>query len=318
MPDRYTPKVALINRPIPTPNFDKNQHLIKVHATAPCSGELLWPAGFPEREEPNKVLVPCDDLAGTIVSAPPNSPFKAGDEIYARTNFNRAGNAADYTIGLTEELAIKPKNLSWAEAASVSLSVLTAWQALFSQAGLGDFGPNTYKGKRILVTAAAGGVGQYMVQLGRLSGAEVVGTAGPDNIDFVKSLGALEVLNYRTTDFKAWAEAEGKKVDLVIDCVGNKSLEDAWWTVKDGGIMMSICQPPEQQIPAGYTGKDVRNSFWIMHPDGPTLSKITLLLEEGKLKPTVDSVFPLEKFEEAFKRVDSGHARGKVVFDLDA
>ena len=117
---------------------------------------------------------------------------------------------------------------------------------------------------------------------------------------------------------KEWAQAKGKKVDLVLDCVGKKTLEGAWWTVKDGGVLISINQPPEQARPADWNGKDVRNFFFIMAPDGASLKQISKLVEEGKCKPVLDSVWPLEKFEEAFKRLDSGHARGKVVIDLFA
>lgn len=317
-PDKLSTKIILTTREVPTPDFDKNEHLIKVLATAPCAGELLWPAYFPTDPTSSKIFTPCDDLCGTIVSAPPSSPFKTGDRVYARTNYARTGNAAEYTIAITEELAKVPHNLTNVEAASVALSALTAWQALFAQAGFGDFTPELYKGKRVLVTAASGSVGAWVVQLAKLAGADVVGTCGPDNVDFVKSLGALETINYRTADFRSWAEGHGKKVDVVVDCVGKKSLEDAWWTVKDGGIVISIYQPPEEKKPAGFTGKDIRNFFFIMHPDGTSLAKISPWLEEGKVKPIVDSVYTLEKFEEAFERLGSGHAKGKVVFDLTA
>jgi NADPH:quinone reductase-like Zn-dependent oxidoreductase len=319
-PDMNSTEITLITRGVPTPNFDKNEHLIRVLATAPCPGELLWTkdfgALFPSDPDNPKILTPCCDLCGTIVSAPPSSPFRTGDRVYARTNFARTGNAAEYAIGITEELALAPKNLTDAEAASVSLSALTAWQLLFEQAGLGDFSLELYKGKRVLVTAASGSVGAWVVQLAKLAGAEVVGTSGPDNIDFVKSLGASEVMDYRSADLKAWADGDGKKVDVVIDCVGRKSLEDAWWTLKDGGILISIFQPPEPQRPVGYTGQHVTALFYIMHPDGASLATLSPWLANGRVKPIVDSVYPLERYEEAFARLDSGHARGKVIFDL--
>ncbi|KAH8590649.1 hypothetical protein B0O99DRAFT_634350 [Bisporella sp. PMI_857] len=314
-PDPKSTSIIITTLPVPTPDFSKDEHLIKVHTVSPCNGELLWTANFPPPAEfaAAKSLVPCDDVAGVVISAPPNSPFQPGSKVYGRTNYYRTGNAREYTIGTTEELALIPEGLSWANAATVGLSALTAWQALFVQAGIEDGG---YRGKRVLVTAASGSVGSWVVQLAKVAGAEVIGTCGPDNIDFVRSLGASEVLNYRSEDLKAWAEGEGKKVDIVIDTIGRKSLEDAWWTVKDGGLLMSIFQPPESARPQGYKGKDVKNFFFIMVPDGKNLAKVSKLLEEGKVKPNLDSVFPFEKFEDAFKRVEGGHAKGKVVIEI--
>jgi len=308
--------LILTTRPTPKPKPDSNQHLIRVHTFAPCAGELLWPRYFPPPDPSAKELVPCDDMAGTVVTAPSSSPFKVGDEVYARTNYVREGAGREYTIGETEELAHRPQNLNWVESAAVPLSSESAWQALFVHGGLGAVSGEGARGKRVLVTAASGGVGAWLVQLARWAGAEVVGTCGPDNVDFVRSLGATEVINYRATDLKEWAKDDEKKVDLVIDCVGGKSLEGAWWCVKDGGMIISICQPPEQVKPAGWAGKDVKNLFFIMSPNGPQLKEITKLVEEGTCKPVVDSVWAFEEYEEAFKRLDSGHARGKVVLDF--
>jgi len=153
---------------------------------------------------PQMVLWMCTPAGSSCVNTSPagprpNSPFKVGDEVYGRTNFYRSGCAAEYAIGRTEELALKAKNLSWVEAATVPLSALTAWQAIFVQAGIGDFSTEVYRGKRILITAASGGVGMWVV---RLAGAEVVGTCGPCNVDFVRSLGATEVIDYTKTDLK--------------------------------------------------------------------------------------------------------------------
>ena len=262
-------------------------------------------------------------MNGTSVTAPPSSPFQPGAEVYARTNYHlRAGCASDYAIAVTSELALKPKNLNWTEAATVSLSALTAWQALFVQAGLavdtsGDSGSNRNSGKKVLVTAAAGGVGVWVVQLARLAGLEVIGTCGPDNMAFVRELGATEVINYRTTKLTDWASEEAeRKADVVIDCVGGQTLEDCWACVKDGGVLVSILQPPDEKKPAGLVIKDVKSLFFIMEPNGEQLSKITALLEEGKCRPILDSVWGLEDFEKAYARVDGGHAKGKVVLRI--
>jgi NADPH:quinone reductase-like Zn-dependent oxidoreductase len=322
-PDANATALTLIRQPVPTATPNSTEHLILVHAAAFCNGELLWAKNFPPKNPSSKQLVPCYDVAGTVVTAPSSSPFHVGDEVYARTNYERAGCAREYTIALTEELAYRPQGLSWAESASVPLSALTAWQALFVHAGLNiDTGAGIGKqgeraSKRVLVTGASGAVGMWVVQLARLVGAEVVATCGSDNVEFVKSLGATEVVDYKTTSLKEWAHMdENDKVDVVIDCVGKGSLKDAWWCVKDGGVLMSIYQPPEQMKPADWTGSDVKNLFFIMEPNGPQLQKITDLINRGKFQVNLDSVWALEEYEEAVKRLESGRTRGKVVLDM--
>lgn len=319
-PSANSKNLILTTSPPPVADPSKGEHLIRVKACSPCAGELLWPEKYlPHFRE----LVPCPDVVGTIISAPADSPFQPGDEVYGRTSFSRPANAREYTIGLTSELSRKAKTLSWAEAAAVPLSAVTAWQALFIHAGIVKNNDTdianaqtAWRGKRVLITAASGGVGQWAVQLASLLGAEVIGTCGPDNVALVKSLGASEVLNYREIKLQQWAELPDKKVDVVIDCIGQKSLEDAWWTVKDGGFVLSIVHDPEQVRPVSAKVQGVKSLFFIVEPKRVHLEEITKFIEEGKCKPVVDSIWPLEQFEEAFKRLDSGHARGKIIFDL--
>ncbi|KAH8693679.1 hypothetical protein BGW36DRAFT_383510 [Talaromyces proteolyticus] len=320
-PSSESKDLSLTTTPLPESNLSAGEHLIRVHTCAPCAGELIWPKNFPPPKP--RELVPCPDVCGTVISAPTDSPFQPGDEVYARTNYTRPGNARDYTIGVTDELARKPKNLSWAEAAAVPVSAETAWQILFVHAGIfkgeeTDFpaAQKSWSGKRVLVTAASGGVGSWVTQLATLLGAEVVGTCGPENMALVKSLGASEVINYRTTNLREWAEHRGKKVDVVIDCIGRKSLEEAWWTVRDDGVVLSIFQPPNQVCPGDYKGQGVKDIFFVMEPNSKQLEQITKLVEDGKCRPMVDSIWPLEQFAEAFKRLDGGHAKGKIVLDL--
>jgi NADPH:quinone reductase-like Zn-dependent oxidoreductase len=311
--DPKSTTITLVERDVPVPDHTKAEHLIKVHSASPCAGELLWPLMV---DFPGKEIITCDDVAGTVISAPADSPFQSGAEVYARTSYWRPGCARDYTIATTDELSRRAKNLSWTESAATPLSAITAWQAFFIQSGIGGFGDESWKGKRIFVTAASGGVGVWLVQIGKLLGAEVIGTCGPRNVEFVKSLGASEVLDYRTTDFKAWASDEKNKVDLVIDCIGGKSLEDAWWIIKDNATIIGIVQPPEQKKPEGLELPNATAKFFIMSPSGKDLEEITKLVEAGKAWPVVDSVWSLEQFEHAYARLESGHARGKVVFDL--
>ncbi|KAI9039414.1 NADP-dependent oxidoreductase [Aspergillus affinis] len=312
-PELTSTRLELVDRPVPIANPDADEHLIRVHCTAPCAGELFWPSIV---SVPNKEPVPCDDVAGTVVTAPPNSPFRPGDEVYARSTYFRPGCARDYTVIVTDELAHRPQNLSWVESAATPLSAETAWQALFEQSGIGGFDSAAWKNKRILVTAASGGVGTWLLQLGSIVGAQVIGTCGPTNMELVKAFGAAEVLNYRADSLREWGQNAANKVDLVVDCVGGKSLEDAWWCVRDGGVLISIYQAPDKLRPTEVTVQGVKEIFFIMKPRRSDLEEITKLVETGKCRPLVDSVWPLEQFQEAFDRLGSGHARGKVVLDL--
>jgi len=319
-PDRMTTDVIMVtDHPVPTPKPSSSEHLVRVHTAAITNGELLWTKNFPMPEEfaALKTLVPCNDVAGTVVIAPASSPFQPGAEVYARSNYRRTWCAREYTILLTEDVAKRPQHLSWAESAAVPMSAETAWQALFIHAGLEAKAGKGAKGKRVFVTAASGGVGVWMVQLAKWAGAKVVATCGPDNVEWVKSLGADEVIDYTKTDITQWAAEEGHKVDIAIDCIGRKALEDVWWVVKEGGTLISIFQPPEGVKPAGLE-KNIKNMFFIMETNGEQLQKVTELIEGGTAKPALDSAFPLDQFQEAFERVASGKTRGKVVLDLGA
>ncbi|KAK2733166.1 hypothetical protein FQN57_002285 [Myotisia sp. PD_48] len=305
-------------RPIPTPNFEADEHLVRVHATAFCAGELNWHIFV---ETPIQEYIPGPDIAGIVVAAPPSSSFKAGDEVFARIPYPRQGGSGDYTLATSSELAYKPRNLSWEEAATVPLSALTAWQTLFDQPGLFT-GPEdeNVRDKRLVVTAASGSVGIWIIQLARLAGfKQIVGTCGQENEEWVRSLGATDVLNYRKTSLSDWireGQGEDRKADLVIDCFGGTSLTDAWGCVKDGGVLLSICAPPESARPAGCTAAGVKNFFFIMTPRGDQLQQVTKLLEQKKCVAFLDSIFEFQDYQQALDKVAGRHAKGKVVLKV--
>lgn len=302
--------------PVPIPDPAKNDHLIRVKTTALCSGELDWPIQYPEvifADNPHAQITPGYDLAGTVVKSLPGSPFPVGAEIYARTRPSRPGNCREYTIARTEEMALKPAGLDWVHAATVPLSAITAWQALFEHAGVSGLDDPSAKGKRVLVTAAAGGVGVWLVQLARIAGLEVVAQVGnPENDRFVRELGAAETVNYKTLSLKEWAEKEGP-VDIVFDNLGGRTLEDAWYAVKDGGALISIVGSPDKMKPEGLEKKDVKSLFFIMEPNGSHLAEVSKLFDQGKCTPVLDSVWELEDVEKAFEKLNGGHAKGKIV-----
>ena len=310
-----TLKLASIDFPTPS----SIELLTRVHAVTLSAGELYWP-------RPGDVTdsIPGVEFAGEIVTSLPASRFHPGDQVYARTTFPRLGSAREYSVAEEHELALKPSNLSWEEAVSVPMSAQTAWQALFIHGGLAapkaGAKSNENASKRILVLGASGGCGIWTVQLAKATGAYVVGTCGPSNEDFVRGLGADEVLNYSIIGPKAWAQGDAaRKVDLVVDCVGGNPLDEAWTAIKDGGLLLTIVPLPgyvHPTKPSEGVGKDVKGVFFIMSANGTQLEQITTLIEKGICKPVVDSVWEFNAWEKALKKVEGGHARGKVVLRI--
>jgi NADPH:quinone reductase-like Zn-dependent oxidoreductase len=204
---------------------------------------------------------------------------------------------------------------------SVPLSAFTAYQALFTHGGLAlgwktvDAG-QVNANKRLLITAAAGGVGVWLVQLAKAAGVkDIVGICGPNNVEFVKQLGATEVVNYRQQSLGDWLKGK-EKFDIVVDIIGGKTLEESWEAVRDGGILLSIRQPPEMCRPKNLMSKEVSNKFFIMESYGWQLDDLKDLLEDKSVQPVVDSVWKLENFRGAFAKVEEGHSRGKVIIKV--
>ncbi|KAK6594883.1 quinone oxidoreductase-like chloroplastic protein [Botrytis cinerea] len=330
-PDIHSPKLILATIPTPVATPGTTEHLIHVHSTSPCAGELTWTANIsayasllPTLSPSSvtaKLQIPCYDLSGTVVTAPPNSPFPPGTEIHTRTSFARSGNARAYTIALTSELARKPSNLSWEEAASVPLSAFTAWQALYVHGGMRCVYALDAKieneGRTVLINAASGGVGTLLVQFAKAGGiGEVIGVCSAGNAEMVRGLGADEVLDYGREGVEAWGKRTRRKVDLVVDLLGGESLAQAWKVVKKGGRVVSIKEDPNARKPADGVADDVEGKFFVMEPEGWQLEETAKLIEKGQVKPTVDSVWPLRDFEKAFAIVEGGHARGKVIINV--
>ncbi|KAH7140019.1 hypothetical protein B0J13DRAFT_558791 [Dactylonectria estremocensis] len=323
-PDKKSHRLILSDKPVPVSSHPEDV-LVKVHATAPCKGELDWALWAPEFIGDDKIPIPGQDLAGTVVTAPADSGFKPGDEVYARIEANRPGAAAEYTLARVSELAIRPKNFSWAETAATPISALTAYQSLFTQGTLdpaaltGDVSAKEKNSKlRVLITAGAGGVGSWAVQLARAAGAAAtVAVVGTKNIAFAQQLGATETIDYTKQAIGDWVKEDpaSREVDLVFDCIGGTSLAQSWYAVKDGGSLVSVCSLPEKSRPEDVK-KKVDSQWFVIAPLGTDLAVITGLIEAGALKPNIDSVVGFDGFADAWDKVESGRARGKVVVKI--
>jgi NADPH:quinone reductase-like Zn-dependent oxidoreductase len=321
-PNWLSTQITSTELTLPQPKPDSEEHLIKVHATSPCAGELHWGKDFPSLLNADKSLgVPCYDLSGVVISAPTSSPFQPGAEIYTRTSAARDGNLREYTIAITSELALKPKSLTWEEAASIPLSAFTAYQALFEHGGVeaafdDAAGKERNSKKSVLVTGAAGGVGSWVLQLANAAGVgRIVAVCGPDKSETVKVLGATEVINYREQSIDEYFASGKEKVDMALDVVAGQSLIMAWRSVKSGGNFVAIRPFNPEDKPEGVS-ENVEAKFFIMEAVGSQLNAITKMLDQKIAKAVIDSVWAFEKYAEAFDKVESGHSNGKVIIKV--
>jgi len=199
-------------------------------------------------------------------------------------------------------LAHKPKSLHHAEAAVVPISALTAWQGLFEKGKL-------ERGQRVLIHGAAGGVGSFAAQLAHWHGAHVIAPVSSSNLNFVRSLGADEVFDYRTTRF----EDAVKEVDVVFDAVGGDTLQRSWGVLANGGRVVTVATQSE-----GVTEQRVRNAFMLVRADGSQLAEIANLIDAGELRVFVGVVFPLAAARLAYTRAQYGNRHGKVALRVAA
>jgi NADPH2:quinone reductase len=235
--------------------------------------------------------------------------FKSGDEIFAycRKPIVHGGAYGEYILLKEEHAALKPKNISFEEAASIPLAALTAYQSLFDAA-------NLQPGETILIHAAAGGVGGFGVQLARGHGAVVWATASSRNKAYVQDLGASQVVDYTQENFgKAILSQYPAGVDVVFDCVGGEVLEKSAEIVKEGGHLISIVDDP-----TGLVRDDIHKEFVFVAPNSTQLTELARMVEQGRLKTYLSQVFPfgLEEARKAHELSESGHTRGKMVLVL--
>ena len=254
--------------------------------------EPRFPVVFP--------VVPGWDAAGVVAEVGPAvTEFAPGDEVFAycRKHFLGEGTYAESVSVPDAYVARKPVSLTFEQAAAVPLAALTAYQALFLAAGL-------TAGERVLVSAAAGGVGSFAVQLAIDAGAEVIGVAGDQHRDRVLELGAYEVIDRSRDVVEAVRELVPDGVDVVFDLYGDERLGDA---ARDGGRLVSIAAPPS------YSERGVVPAYLFVRPDGEQLEELAALADGGRLLVDVAEVLPLEDAARAHKLIEAGHTRGKLV-----
>ncbi len=292
----------LVYEDAPQPHPGPEEVLVRVYATGIIANELKWDETYQTTAgSPRALPIPGRDLSGVVEEVDPGvTTLVKGSEVYAMLGYGRDGAEADYTIALPNELVPKPSTLDHVQAAAVPLSALTAWQALFDHAHLAA-------GQSVLIHGAAGGVGVFAVQLVHWAGAQVIATASARNRDFLRELGANEIIDYTTTRFEEVVHG----ADLVFDTVGGDTLQRSWQVIKPAGVLVSIVSPPPPAAVA--KGHDVRFAWFVVEPNRDELIQIGALIDAGQLRPIIDTVFPLAQARQAYEQAAKGHTRGKMV-----
>lgn len=302
----FGPPEVLRLEQAPKPAIDQGEMLVRVFAASvnPIdwrirSGQARGLAGAA------LPYIPGFDVCGVVEQVAPDvAGFKPGDEIYAMIDLRRGGCYAEYVTVREDEAALKPVKATFVEAAAVPLVTLTAWQALFDTARL-------EKGQTILIHGGAGGVGSMAVQLARWKGARVIATATQQNHDFLRQIGADEVIDYRTQKF----EDIVRDADVVLDTVGGDTTDRSLAVLKKGGILVTIAgRPPVQK--AEELGLRARSI--LVHPSPQQLQQIARLVDEGQIRPIVSHVFPLSEAAKAHAQSETRHTRGKIVLQVVA
>jgi NADPH:quinone reductase-like Zn-dependent oxidoreductase len=288
----------------PRPKSAPGEVLIRVHAAGVNPVDWKIRQGyFKGRVDYSLPLILGWDLSGVVEATGSGvAGLQEGDEVYSRPDIARDGAYAEHIVVRETEVALKPESIDHIHAAAIPLAALTAWQSLFDAAGLSA-------GQKVLIHAAAGGVGSFAVQLARWKGAHVIGTASKRNHELVRNLGAAEAIDYETTRFEDVVD----EVDVVFDTIGGDTQKRSWQVLKKGGVLVSIVGPPSAEEAAAH---GVRQAAVFVQPSAVQLTELAKLVDSGKLKPIVETVLPLPEARHAHELSQAGHVRGKMVLKV--
>ncbi|GAA4926485.1 NADP-dependent oxidoreductase [Mucilaginibacter defluvii] len=292
---------------IETPTIQPGEVLVKIKAISinPVDVKSRTGKGVYGRIKDQSPLILGWDISGTVTESQ-SEKFKAGDEVFGMVNFPGHGKAyAEYVAAPAAQLALKPANISHPEAAAATLAALTAYQAMVHNA-------HVQSGQKVLVHAAAGGVGHFAVQLAKHLGAHVTGTSSARNKDFILNLGADAHIDYTTYD---WAN-HPEEFDFVLDGVGGDTIDTSILVTKPGGTVISIPTGLNEAVTEKAKAKGVNGYFILVKSDGYDMQQVAALLEKGTLKAHVSETFPFAEMAEAHLQVESGRTVGKVIVTL--
>ena len=296
----YGDESALRYEDAPMPDIAPDDVLVRVVAASVNPVDWKVREGYLKQMLPHQFPLTLGwDVSGVVDATGKNvSHFKVGDAVFSRPDIKRNGTYAEYVAIREDELAHKPQTISHIEAATLPLAGIAAWEAIISTAKVAA-------GQRVLVHAASGGVGSIAVQLAKSRGAYVIATTSEKNRALVMSLGADDVIDYRTQQF----EEIVRDVDVVLDTIGGPVQEASWSVLKPGGILVSIIATPSEEKASAL---GVRSAFLFIGPNPAILMQLAALVDSGKLRPLVGAEFALKDIAKAHAFSQSGHAVGKI------
>jgi NADPH:quinone reductase-like Zn-dependent oxidoreductase len=282
---------------VPRPQPAPDEVLVKVYATGVNPVDWKMRKGYRQHPLP---FIPGWDVSGVVEETGKRvTDLQIGDEVYGRPDTSRNGSYAEYITVKASELGHKPASIDYIAAAAIPLAGLTAWQALFEHAKLKN-------GQKLFIHGASGGVGTYAVEFAKWKGAYVIGTASSQNLSFLKELGADEAIDYHERDF----EKQFTDIDVVFDTIGGDTQKRSLQMLKPGGILVTTVKVEDE---AAFKQKGVRITGMFTTSKKEDLEAIAQLVDEGRVKPIVSKVLPLEAAEEAHRISEDGHVRGKIV-----
>jgi NADPH:quinone reductase-like Zn-dependent oxidoreductase len=286
---------------VPRPEPKEDEILVRVIAAGvnPVDG-MIRSGMFAKHEKTAFLMILGGDVAGVVEKVGGKiTKFKAGDPVYAYLSLRRGGGYAEYAVATEKEAALKPKSITYVEAAAVPIVALTAWQALIDTAKLSA-------GQTVLIHGGSGGVGGFAIQIAKASGAKVIATASTPNQDLLRQLGADVAIDYTKTKF----EDVAKDVDVVLDSVGKDTLARSYGVVKKGGFIVTLVAEPDK---TELDRHGIRGSSLSVEPNSDELTQIGKLIDEKKIKVIVSQTFALAEATKAQEQVATGHTRGKIV-----
>jgi NADPH:quinone reductase-like Zn-dependent oxidoreductase len=287
----------------PAPKAESGKVLVRIHTASVNPIDFKLASGTMRQFMPiNFPWIPGGDFSGVVEEVGPGvSGLKKGDAVYGDSP--GGGAYAEFYAAPAAVVAAKPRQLSDVEAASVPLAAQTAWQGLFDNGHL-------ERGETVLIHGGAGGVGTFAVQFAHWKGAKVLATGSSNNVDYLRSLGADQVIDYKAAPF----ESVAKNVDLVLDLIGGETQRRSFGVLKPGGRLIATAQPPAEEEAAKHK---VQAKMMQMQASATLLSRMGELFDSGAIKTTVAATYPLAQAREAWTAIMSGHTRGKIVLEVD-